>query len=177
MACPPIRLASFARWVTAAERADTLPWAPGTALEIIRDVRQSGAVEAVEMDPWATGLAAVVDAAGGTWEGTAADLQHDVDRQVGIGYRGRHWPDSPRAVSSYLRRIATDLRRGNGLEVIFGIRKPMTGQRLIRIYRTANGQQPSPSPNPSATPGNTTDPADPSAWFLAMGDSDANLGC
>lgn len=112
------RMADFARWVLAAEPA--LPWEPGTFLAVYGGQRASMAREAVEDSPLARGIVSVVEAAGGSWQGTATELLAAVAEHVDEATRrGKAWPQSPRALAGKLRRMAPDLRRGAGIDVEF----------------------------------------------------------
>ena len=148
---PRVRMADFARWIAAAERGGATPWPAGTALAVIREARLAGARQAVEDDPWTAAVVSTVDAAGGVWTGTAADLLAATCDRVPVTARGRTWPDTPRAVGSYLRRVAPDLRRGVGVEVEVGVRRGHGSPRIITIRKVCIRPSPSSPASPTAS--------------------------
>lgn len=125
------RMADFARWVVAAEEA--LPWAPGTFLGVYLGQREGMAWEALEDDPLAQAILAVVKAAGGRIAATASELLAQIQERVDeSGRRAKTWPQTPRALSGRLRRLAPDLRRAAGMSVDF-TREACTGRRIITL--------------------------------------------
>ncbi len=122
------RMADFALWATACE---TALWPAGTFSSAYLGNR-NGAIEGVlDADPIATAVRALM--AGRTeWAGTSSDLLSKlrtlVDERV---VRSKTWPDSPRALSGRLRRVATFLRK-IGLVINFE-REGQARTRIITI--------------------------------------------
>lgn len=116
------RMADWAIWVTAAEPA--LGWPEHSILGAYRRMR-GGVIEAtLDGDP----LAVAVRGLARPWTGTAAEL---LARLAPEGRLPRGWPESPRALSAALRRLAPGLRRV-GLEVS-AYREAHTRRRIIRL--------------------------------------------
>ena len=101
------RMADFAKWATAAEKA--LDWEPGTFMAAYKRNRANANKLALEASPISSKL---LDLLGnqGDWKGTAAELLEELDRMFGEDYkRPPAWPKGPRALSHHLRRLAPNL--------------------------------------------------------------------
>jgi hypothetical protein len=134
------RMADWAVWVTAAEPA--LGWPEQSILSAYRTMRGTAIEATLDGDP----LSVAVLGLSRPWEGTAAEL---LTRLTPAGRLPRGWPESPRAMSAALRRLAPGLRR-LGIEVSTYKEAGTGGRRLIAISRSEDGpDRPSPS-SPSA---------------------------
>lgn len=130
------RMADFAVWVIAAERA--LGWADGSFLTAYGRNRASAHDLALESASIVPPLMRLPEA----WVGTAGELLEQLMGLAGDKVTKREdWPANPRALSGLLRRLAPDLR-SVGVEVTFA---PRTGQRRsIAITRAVDaGERPS----------------------------------
>jgi hypothetical protein len=134
------RMADWAVWVTAAEPA--LKWPDGAIIDAYAGSGQSAIESALDGDPLAVALRAISR----PWLGTAADL---LTQLAPASRAPRGWPESPRALSSALRRLAPQLRR-IGIHPDLGRREAHTGRRLIVIEDS--GAPPSPRSPPSPGP-------------------------
>lgn len=138
------RMADFALWAVAAERA---VGKEPRFLDAYAGVRAHAHEQAVEASPiGGTILALGAGLAGEPWTGTAAELLgrlaelEDEQRR-----RVRGWPTTPRALSGELRRLAPALR-GLGLRVEF--RREAKGRRTIVLDGVAETPSPSSPPSP-----------------------------
>lgn len=141
------RMADFALWATACERA---LWPAGTFWSAYCGNRDEAVEGVIDADPIAAAVRAVM-ATRTVWTGNASDLLGALGEVVGErGVKSKTWPDSPRALSGRLRRAATFLRK-IGIEIGFG-REGRARTRTITITTTyapeSAGIQPS---TPSAT--------------------------
>ena len=110
------RMADFATWVTAAEAK--LPWAKGDFLQAYDSNRRDLVQKALESDLVALAVCALVHARQ-EWNGTATELLDILPKYSSTqSQRSRSWPQSSRALSNQLRRVATFLRAG-GIQVQF----------------------------------------------------------
>ncbi|MCC6444309.1 MAG: bifunctional DNA primase/polymerase [Armatimonadetes bacterium] len=126
------RMADFALWVMAAE--ESLPWKPGGFRAVYDRSRRDALTVSLESDPVAVALQRLLATRGSAYEATATDLLNDLAEHASEPQRkARAWPQSPRALTNRLRRLAP-LLRSTGLEPIFE-RKP-AGQRVIRFTRS-----------------------------------------
>ena len=106
-AAPNIRMADFARWVTAAEPALGLP--AGTFVACYRDNRAGAVHLTLESSPLST---LVIDISVDGFEGTATELLARLNALADEGVRKqRDWPKAPNVLSGRLRRLAPALRR------------------------------------------------------------------
>lgn len=117
------RMADWAVWVTAAEPA--LGWPEQSILSAYRTMRGTVIEATLDGDP----LAVAVCGLSRPWEGTAAEL---LTRITPVARLPRGWPESPRAMSAALRRLAPGLRR-LGIEVSTYKEAGTGGRRLIAI--------------------------------------------
>jgi hypothetical protein len=121
------RMADFALWATACERA---LWPAGTFARGY-DANRRAAVEGIiEADPVAVCVRALM-AEHGSWAGTASDLLRAASALA--GNNGSTWPKNPGALSGRLRRAQTFLR-ALGIEITFS-REGRGGNRIISIHR------------------------------------------
>jgi hypothetical protein len=109
------RMADFAVWATACE---TKAW-PVTFARAYGGNQEEAAEIALDADAVATAVRAMMAANKSEWVGTATKLlvalETFVDEKTA---RSKDWPQSSRALSQYLRRSATCLRKV-GIEVVF----------------------------------------------------------
>ena len=148
------RMADFAQWSTACETAF---WTDGTFKSAYRTNRDEAVDNVIDADPVASTIRTMM-ATASTWEGTAANLLVALLRVSGErDPKSKSWPQTPRALSSRLRRAVTSLRK-IGIEVTFS-REGHGRQRIVRIasartVRAAagvdNGNASSASAAPSA---------------------------
>ena len=147
------RMADFAVWVIAAERA--VGWPEGSFLAAYTRNRSSAhelALESASIVPPLLGLPE-------EWVGTAGELLEALVALAGDKVTKREdWPANPRTLSGQLRRLAPDLR-SIGVEVTFARR---TGnRRTISISRAEDaGVRPSPASPPSPEPASEHDRGD-----------------
>jgi hypothetical protein len=131
------RMADFALWATACERA---MWSAGTFSSAYSGNRDEAVDGVIDGDPIAAAVRAVM-ATRTVWTGTASDLlgalAEAVDERVA---NSKTWPDNPRALSGRLRRAATFLRK-IGVEIEF---RKEGRARTRTIYITSTASRPSP---------------------------------
>jgi len=156
------RMADACRWVEAA--SPVLGWPRGavaTAWLAARD-------DALERQLAGDALAEAVRQLPLPYTGTNSDLLARLGQAVSeTTRRGRGWPQTPRALSGALRRLAPALRRV-GLRVEWW-REAHTGRRLVEIAEAGqSGHRPSP---PSPAPPPSADPSD-FGHFSAAGSGD-----
>ena len=122
------RMADFAMWATACERA---LWPAGTFARAYRANRRAAIEDIIDADPVAA-LVRDIMAECGSWTGSAAKLW-----RAGA-HRSSHerdgWPKNPRALAGRLRRAQTFLRT-LGIDIAFS-REGRAGSRTIRIRAT-----------------------------------------
>lgn len=129
------RMADFAVCVTAAEPA--LGWEPGAFLRTYGRNRGEAIELGLEASLIASHVRALIDRTP-RWEGTAKDLLELImSEKSDAEQRSRNMPQSPQAIRNHLKRLAPALR-AIGIDVIFGKRKPGTGQRLMTIERVTD---------------------------------------
>ena len=133
-------MADWAVWVTAAEPA--LGWPEQSILSAYRTMRGTVIEATLDGDALAVALCGLTR----PWESTAAEL---LARITPAGRAPRGWPESPRAMSAALRRLAPGLRR-LGIEVSTHKEAGTGGRRLIAITTQENGpDEPSRPSQPS----------------------------
>lgn len=136
------RMADWAVWVTAAEPA--LGWPEQSILSAYRVMRGAAISAALDGDLLAGALRGLTL----PWGGTAAELLAKITPAVRAP---RGWPESPRAMSAALRRLAPGLRR-IGIGVSTYKEAGTGGRRLIAMTTSEDGpDRPSPS-SPSSQP-------------------------
>jgi hypothetical protein len=130
-------MADVARFVTAAEEG--LGWAEGTFLRVYEDYRRTARINALEASNVGT---AILDLMRKTpyWEGTASHLLNELDNHLPRAINRKNFPNSPRGMSSQLRRLQPNLREA-GLRVTLpeGARRSTDGKRA-RIITISNAQ-------------------------------------
>ena len=129
------RMADFAVWATACERA----FCPaGGFLHAYKANRRSAVEDVVEADPVAARIRDLM-AVRPSWSGNASELLRVMgypSKNEGP-WNGVEWPKSPRALAGRLRRAQTPLR-ALGIEMSF-VREGPSGTRVIRLMaRGAN---------------------------------------
>ncbi len=132
------RMADWAVWVTAAEPG--LGWPETSILAAYRAMRGAVIENTLDGDP----LAVAIRGLSRPWEGTAAEL---LVRITPAGRLPWGWPESPRAISTALRRLAPGLRRV-GIDVSTSREAGTGGRRLIQITALENTPAPSTPPSP-----------------------------
>ena len=138
------RMADWARWTTAAEPA--LGWAHGTVMKAYDAGRQDAVERGLDEDQ----LAVAVIALALPWEGTATEL---LTRLSPLGRPPAGWPQTPRRLSSDLRRLAPQLRYV-GIDLMFDRRHGHESHRIIRIENVTAPSAPSaPSASQAEVPG------------------------
>lgn len=136
------RMADFAIWVTACERA--LGWTAGTFMGAYSENRSSANETAVEASIVGTMLMQFM-AERPTWEGTCADLLAALEGVAGEKMASRQdWPKTSRKLSGDLRRIAPNLRRV-GLDLWFDRSGGKDRRRLIHLVKTDGAAQVTPT--------------------------------
>jgi hypothetical protein len=127
------RMADFAQWAVAAEKAFGRP--EGTFLRAYESNRGAAVALGLEASPIVMPLTIFL-LPRSTWRGTAAQLLRRIVKHAEIEVtRQRSWPANPQLLSSQLRRIAPHLR-ASGLDVQFGEKTPgMGSKRIITITR------------------------------------------
>jgi DNA polymerase-1 len=156
------RMADFAVWAVAAERA---AGEPPRVLAAYVAGRVDGQTSAIDESVVGRAILAhlVPTLASSPWDGTAADLLtfllERVDEPV---RRDRRWPKTPRGLAGELRRLAPAFRL-RGVSITF-VREALTGRRVIRLACDNPGGEPSlPSlssllSHPSAFSASQSDP-------------------
>jgi hypothetical protein len=142
------RMADFAKWAAACESAF---WPAGTFAAAYRDNRADIVSDVLDADPVASAVIAFMEAQKGVVTQTASFLLGALGEIVNTQQRkSKAWPDTPRALSSRLRRTAPFLRKA-GIQIDFGGREGHTGKRLITLSVGPDwvGKTPSPSSPPS----------------------------
>jgi hypothetical protein len=135
------RMADFARWATACERA---LWPAGTFWSAYCGNRDDAVGSVLDADPIATGVRALI-ARQPTWSGTASDLlgvlAEDTDERV---TKTKTWPEDARALGGRLRRAAPLLRK-IGITIEFERGKDRKRSRTIRITAVPESTATGPS--------------------------------
>jgi hypothetical protein len=130
----PPRMADFATWVTACEKA--IGWEPGTFLQVYRMNRADANSLALDANPIVPELIKLL--AAGSWLGTATDLHEALNKQVSENkYKSRAWPKSGRAISASLKRLAPNLR-AVGIEVEWDREPGIARTRVLRLKVKSN---------------------------------------
>lgn len=134
------RMADFARFVVAAEPA--LPWPAGAFIAAYARNRSAAHELALEDSPFVAPLRQLVTQRGGSWEGTATALLGALKHTAGeTVMRAPSWPQSPRALSAALRRLAPNLRV-TGIVLGFDERSPdRNRKRIITVRWREDGWQ------------------------------------
>jgi hypothetical protein len=110
------RMADFALWAAAAE--GSLGWEPGSALAAYTGNQAAASELALDASVAAAAVLELIEGCA-KWSGTASDLLRELNKRSDEGTRRRRaWPQTPRAISNLLRRLAPNLRVV-GIEVDF----------------------------------------------------------
>jgi len=156
------RMADFARWAVACERAW---WSPGTFWAAYAGNREAAVESVLDADSVA-GAVRVLMTGRDEWSGTASDLLEALQVIVGERVaRSRTWPDGAKALSGRVRRSSTFLRKV-GIDTAFS-REGRSRTRTIRfttalsVQPDADGTVASASSAPSAEPIPAAGAADP----------------
>ena len=131
------RMADFAIWASAAELALGFP--DGAFMKTYTGNRAEAVHETLENDQVASAIFSWVetfDESETRWNGTCTDMKMHLERFVDDGVKkSRGWPQTPRALSSRLRRLSTFLREA-GIDVAFEPRGTK-GQRTVTIEKNS----------------------------------------
>ena len=128
----PPRLADFALWVSACEKA--LGMKPGEAMAACRANSAEARDLALEASPLYEPLA---ELAREGFTGTVAELRARLDSMVSEAMRRSvRWPKAPNVLSNALRRMATNLRAA-GIELQFS-RNDEQGRRMVSVLCAAH---------------------------------------
>ncbi|MEW8525574.1 MAG: hypothetical protein AB2552_21270 [Candidatus Thiodiazotropha endolucinida] len=134
------RLADFAIWATACE---TALWSAGTFGAAYSANRDEAIDDIIEASPVASGICSLMTTRV-EWAGTATGLLKVLNNTVNGGVRNsKGWPKGPQALSGYVRRVRTSLRK-IGIEIDFD-RVGHGRTRTIRIFRKVEGAVKRPS--------------------------------
>lgn len=124
------RMADFAIWVTAAERA--LQWPNGTFMQAYAGNREAAHDLALEASPIVPAIRTIL-AEQHTWQGTASELWLLLVERVDDAVRKqREWPGSGQVLSNELRRLAPNLKE-TGVQVTFSRETARGRRRLITL--------------------------------------------
>jgi hypothetical protein len=127
------RMADFALWATACERA---LWSEGRFWRAYAGNRDDAVDSVIEADPVASAIRSLM-VSRTEWAGTASDLLGALSEEVGERVaKAKTWPSTPRALSGRLRRAATFLRKV-GIDIEFN-KEGRTRTRMIRIASSAD---------------------------------------
>jgi hypothetical protein len=126
------RMADFALWVRAAEPA--FGGDVGSFEERYADNREAANVVALESSPIVEPLRELLKQSN-PWKGTASELLGKLHEQASARSTltsGHGWPNSPRSLSSTLRRLAPNLKRED-VVIDFGGREGKDSKRMISV--------------------------------------------
>jgi hypothetical protein len=117
------RMATFERWITAAESA--CPWRAGSFALAYRTNRSRAVESVLEADILTDSIKMI-----GSYESTASQLLEKLNRLAPLDHpRSRFWPQTPKQLADRLRRLLPSLR-ASGIHVEFMRTGPA---RLISI--------------------------------------------
>ena len=140
------RMADFAKWVIAAERA--LPWEEaGTFLAAYRENRAAANTLALDASLVATAMMSLIQP-GTSWMGTAKKLLEDLNKQEPQNEKRPDWPATPRKLSGAIKTIAPNLRA-----VGFTVPEKAehtSGGNVWTFARAATPSSPDTPPDPSS---------------------------
>jgi hypothetical protein len=124
------RMADFALWATAAEPG--FGFEDGVFMEAYAGNRAEAVQDTLESDPVAACLDSFMEERDEQWDGSCKDLLDHLKLIAGDATaKTRAWPQSARALSGRLRRLATFLRE-SGIEIAF---RRTGGQRMVLISK------------------------------------------
>ncbi len=140
------RMAAFARWIVAAERA--LPWAPGQFMLVYEGNIEQANMLALEASAVALPIMALVETRR-RWRGTFSELlaELEANHTDDKTRKRKEWPNNRKAMGNAVRRIAPNLR---AIGISVDLPQKGTGkkkQRIVMLERTAE-----PRPARSAPP-------------------------
>jgi len=129
------RMADFAMWAAAGEQGMGLQ--PGEFMAAYTTNREAGNELALEASPLAKVLLGFMEDLN-TWTGTASDLLDALEKQVEDKVRRqRGWPQSARALSGAVKRLAPNLRKaGVDVEMNGHIGRGKAKRKAITLTRT-----------------------------------------
>jgi hypothetical protein len=143
------RMADFALWATAGEAA--LGLAEGEFMNAYTQNRSDAVGVAIEASPVGPAVLGLMSDQN-RWHGTSEELLAELcsERRSDERTRKRQdWPQSPKAMSDKLRRLAPVLRRA-GIEVTFGKRTSRSRPITLERVRQEASLPSLPSPDPLA---------------------------
>jgi hypothetical protein len=124
------RMADFAVWAAACESAF---WSAGTFAVAYRDNRSDIIADVLDADAVASAVITFMETQKGVVTQNASFLLGALGEIITTQQRkSKGWPDTPRALSSRLRRAAPFLRKA-GIQIDFGGREAGTGKRMITL--------------------------------------------
>ncbi len=129
------RMADFATWITACEKAIlSKDQPPGTFLEVYLANRDEAVELEVEASSVGSALRRFMDSLEQVeWRGTARELLEALnERETEQTKRAKSWPGDARVLGSRLKRLATSLR-GMGIVTIWRRNK---GERIVILRKT-----------------------------------------
>lgn len=131
------RMADATLWVTAAESA--LGFEHGAFAKAFEENRAGANDLALDVSPVPGELRALLNANGDAWEGTASELQAELDSRADEKVqRQKAWPKNARSLGNALRRLAPNLREA-GMTIEFTTEgSGKSKRRLIRIELQPN---------------------------------------
>lgn len=142
------RMADFAVWAASCE---SVFWPVGTFAAAYHDNRADIVSDVLDADPVASAVITFMESQKDAVTQTASFLLGALGEIISTQQRkSKGWPDTPRALSSRLRRAAPFLRKA-GIQIDFGGREGHTGKRLITLLTGPDwvGKTPSPPSPPS----------------------------
>ena len=123
------RMADFAKWAIACERA---LWKPGTFMTAYRANRAGAIADVVEANLVGSVLQSFI-AERQRWTGTATQLLELLDNMVDDQQRAnKSWPKAANALAGKLTRLASDFRK-SGIDISDSGRDSATNRKLITI--------------------------------------------
>jgi hypothetical protein len=151
------RMADFGVWMEAATRA--LGFRPGEALAAYLANRDAAAGKALDASILTGPLRTWLQGQQLPWEGTCETLLEGLTSVAGHSARRSGWPETPRALSGALRRLAPILRT---LGIVIEMEMAGRGnnrRRGVRIWRSTPSKSPA-QPSPPSPPGPSGDGGD-----------------
>ncbi len=129
------RMADATTWITAAEGA--LGWPERSFLSAYRVNRANSRELTLEASPLAAPLRLLLKDA--DWSGTSAELLKALEQRVDEAVvKRRDWPKTARGLSVEVRRLAPDLRKVQGIDVILDRTGSSRLIHLVRVRKSAS---------------------------------------